>query len=411
VWAKGWPTDPNGEAQAYSVAVAPDGSSFVAGEFTKTVVFGPYPLQAVAWTDAFLLKLDSSGNPLRALGFGSQASDACKTVALDSSQNVWIGGSFNGSITFGSTPLTSTSTAAFVARFDKDLNFVTNKAFTAPQAVPHLAAAKDGGVVIAGSGNVNFGAGIETARGFVGKLNADATVAWSVLVVKEPAGKTCYPVYVTAVAVDKSDNALVGGQFKGTCEFPGTTLTSLGSDGFVVKLAKDGTAIWAKRVGGSDDEYVSSVAADASGNVLLGGVSGAQFMLDGCSVYGASGWYSAFIAKLDPGNACVWAKGYSPVDSNNEYSVAADSSGDVVRTGIEGTALVVAKHGAATGDLVWKGSYPGDLKHKHQGNAVAIGPNDDVYVAGAYGGTFTIGSFTMGQTSDSAATFAARFLK
>ena len=79
-----------------------------------------------------------------------------------------------------------------------------------------------------------------------------------------------------AVAVDASKNVYTAGEFTGTVDFdpgPGTfNLTSYGGyDIFVSKLDSLGNFIWARQMGGPDDEEAIAIALDATGKIYTTG--------------------------------------------------------------------------------------------------------------------------------------------
>src|SRR5262245_49550758 len=82
--------------------------------------------------------------------------------------------------------------------------------------------------------------------------------------------------YGASVVVDPSGNVYTTGQFSGTADFdpgPGSfNLTSAGNnDIFITKLSASGNLVWAKQIGGSSWDAGSSIAIDASGNIVIVG--------------------------------------------------------------------------------------------------------------------------------------------
>src|SRR3990170_2655498 len=78
------------------------------------------------------------------------------------------------------------------------------------------------------------------------------------------------------VAVDGSGAVYVTGRFNGTADFdPGggtLNLTSAGAaDVFVWKLDAAGGLVWARQLGGTDNDYGSGITVDGSGTVYVTG--------------------------------------------------------------------------------------------------------------------------------------------
>jgi hypothetical protein len=124
------------------------------------------------------------------------------------------------------------------------------------------------------------GAGAESA--FVSKLNSTGTtlVASTFLGGSNPAGDYIYNTHdqATAVAVDGSGNAIVGGT-SDTVDFPVTAgafdILNTGQSGFLAKVGSTGTTLlYSTFINGfnaSDQDTVSSVALNAAGNAVVGG--------------------------------------------------------------------------------------------------------------------------------------------
>src|SRR3989454_7745806 len=75
-----------------------------------------------------------------------------------------------------------------------------------------------------------------------------------------------------AITTDGSGNVLVGGSFTGTVDFGGGALSSGGmDDAFLAKYLADGTPVWSRRMGGTGNDGVTGIAMDRSGNVFVTG--------------------------------------------------------------------------------------------------------------------------------------------
>jgi hypothetical protein len=77
-----------------------------------------------------------------------------------------------------------------------------------------------------------------------------------------------------SIAVDQSGNVYTTGYFEGIVDFDyGANVYNLypsgGYDVFVTKMDAAGNLLWAKNVGGGQDEEGHGIAVDNSGNTLL----------------------------------------------------------------------------------------------------------------------------------------------
>jgi hypothetical protein len=144
-----------------------------------------------------------------------------------------------------------------------------------------------------------------------------------------------------SIAVDASGNVYTTGSFQGTADFdpgPGTfNLSSAGNyDIFISKLDSSGNFVWAKKFGGTLDDYSHSIAVDASGNVYTTGSFQLTTDFDpGSGTFNltSAGLFDIFISKLDASGNFVWAKQLAGTKSNGGRSIAVDASGNVYSTG------------------------------------------------------------------------------
>ena len=165
---------------------------------------------------------------------------------------------------------------------------------------------------------------------------------------------------VASVKVDASGNLYVAG-FTSSTTFPirgaeqgayaGTNsplLQAQFGDAFVAKLNPGGTAlIYATYLGGSGDDFATSLAIDAAGNAYVAGATqsfnfpttaGAfQKSYKGFTAADDNGFYDpgdGFVVKLNPaGNQLVYATYLGGTLNDMALGIAVDSSGDAVVVG------------------------------------------------------------------------------
>ena len=90
------------------IAVAPDGSVYTTGSFQGTANFGSSTLTSVGDSDLFIAKLDpSSGSFLWANRMGGTIGDYLAAVAVAADGSIYVAGSFHGVADFGSNTLDS----------------------------------------------------------------------------------------------------------------------------------------------------------------------------------------------------------------------------------------------------------------------------------------------------------------
>jgi len=215
-----------------------------------------------------------------------------------------------------------------------------------------------------------------------------------------------------AIALDDSGNIYSTGHFQGTGDFdpgPGIyNLTSLGGNEiYVSKLDSSGNFIWAKQLGGTNNDECVSLALDDSGNVhLVGYFIGTSDFDPGPGTFnlvsiGAN--LDVFVCKLNASGNFVWAKKLGGGSGDQGDAIAVDDSGNVYTTGSfvstadfdpdagvynlisSGVDDVFISKLNSSGNFVWAKKM-GGLSNNY-GYAIALDSNRNVYTAGSFRGT------------------------
>ncbi|PLX07446.1 MAG: hypothetical protein C0596_10950 [Marinilabiliales bacterium] len=124
------------------------------------------------------------------------------------------------------------------------------------------------------------------------------------------------------IAKDNSNNLIVVGEFNGSeIVFGSTTLQNLSQytyEIFVVKYDDDGNVLWAKSAEGNQDDFVTSVVTDQSGDIIITGYFASPSLTFGSTILNNTGNKDVFIVKYNGANGDVlWAK--SAVGSGDDY--------------------------------------------------------------------------------------------
>ncbi|MEP7264882.1 MAG: SBBP repeat-containing protein [Bacteroidota bacterium] len=374
--------------RSFSIAVNANGEIYTTGFFYGTTDFDPgtgtYNMIASGATqDIFISKLDASGNFVWAKQMGDAGYEIGNSITLDISGDVYVTGKFSGTVDFdpGNGVFNMTSTVGssdddiFILKLDASGNFQFAKRMGGLDRDEGLSIAVDANKNIYTTGYFKAGTDFDPGAGnyyisivdktdiFVSKLDAAGDFVWA----KAMAGTG--DEQANAIFVDAVGNVYTTGLFERTVDFdPGAgtfdlTVDSV-TDVFVSKLDASGNLVWAKKLGGSDDEAAFSIAVDAAGNVYTtGNFAGTADFDPGSGIYNltATNYNDAFISKLDASGNFIWAEQIGGGPSQLANSIVTDAGGTVFITG---------NFNGTTDFDPGSGIY----------NVVSIGPLNNVYV-------------------------------
>jgi len=221
---------------------------------------------------------------------------------------------------------------------------------------------------------------------------------------------------LSSTATDADGNTYVAGYFQNTLTLGGITLTSQRRSLVVAKMDTNGNWLWARKNAYTGTavslSYGTSIAVDGSGNVYLGGRFYGPLVL-GADALDSEGYYDLFAAKLDAGGNWLWvrAPGTSNLDWSYTYSIAVDRMSNLYITGIySGTVSIgaatftsepdceelVAAKLDANGNWLWARTIDGSGASDYsQGYAIAVDSAQNVFVAGYFDDTITLGATTL----------------
>jgi hypothetical protein len=341
IWARRMGSDRNtdGEIKEKGEAVSLDGAGnvLVAGLFYEQADFGPITVTSAGSSDAFIAKLDTSGNVLWAKGRGGTGQEYNSEIATDAAGNVvWAG---------------RTGTTGFeVRKYSPTGSAVWSKAIVnTGGAAGGVATDASGNVFVCGAfnGTVDFNpdpkktayvTGATAAsgvNGYVLKLTAAGVFGWVAPFVAKTAQSPDARVDFKDIAVDSAGSVIVGGRFRGQVDFNpsasvDTRLPYTGDpvgDGVVVKLSSGGALTWATPLGGG---RLNAVAVDASGAVHATGNFGTTFTPGfGLPALTNNDGPDVFVTKLSASGAVLWASAFGGTLAVDAFGIAVDASGTI----------------------------------------------------------------------------------
>lgn len=124
-----------GPDTARSLVLDSSNNPIITGEFNGTVDFDPgagtSDMTASGYIDVFVLKLDVNGDYVFSKTFQGSSISYGKSVALDTSGNIYMTGFFTGTVDFdpgaGTTSIVSTGNDMFVSKIDASGNYIWAK--------------------------------------------------------------------------------------------------------------------------------------------------------------------------------------------------------------------------------------------------------------------------------------------
>ena len=407
-----WATSIEGSIHELIDGMAVDsiGNTYITGSFRGTAKFGTTTLSSVTTgsEDVFVAKLDASGKVVWATSAGGKSLARGRGVAVDNGGNSYVTGIFAGTLTFGSTILTSIAHYdIFAAKIDPTGKVVWAKS------------AGGAGAEQVFDISVDTGGNSYITGGFTGTVKFDNTTLQSkgdsdIFVVKRDSnGKLVFATscggkgkeMAYGVRASSKGEIYVSGHFRGTATFGSTTLTSKGYNFsiFTAKLDSFGNSLWATSASCSSTAGLfTRIALDNSENIYLAGNFSGSVTF-GSTTLTAQGYSDGFVAKLNSSGKVIWANSWGGLGDSGGSGIAVDSVGNSFIVGyfsdtITCGATTIKSSGQndvlvtklnTNGKFIWASSAGG--KTSEYGSSVAVDISGKPYVAGNFSGTATFG--------------------
>ncbi|MCP9767899.1 hypothetical protein EGI22_08240 [Lacihabitans sp. LS3-19] len=233
------------------------GTMYLAGRYRGPLKVGDYTLpNYFGYDDAFVAKVNSTGHTEWAVTIANtEENDNVTALARDSQGNIFIGGSFKGTVAFGNTNLTANG------RSDM----------------------------------------------FFAKLNPQGEYIWA-----KSYGSSTMDEGITDLETDQNDNVFLLTGINSAYNVEGITLSSRGgTDMSVIKFDNNGTYIWHVNAGGSSYDFGHDLKIDHLGNVYFAGsifergfIGHFEYELDEY----ASNAFLNFVACFSNAGSRVWVR-------------------------------------------------------------------------------------------------------
>lgn len=405
-FAKGGP----GADHGMDVAIDSSAAIVLAGRFGGTTSFGGPALTASGGSDIYVARYNNVGAHSWSKRFGGSAADGDLnvSVAVDNARNIYLAGNYRGTIDFGGG-LTHTALGnsdAFIVKLNSSGVAQWSRSYGSVSAVRinGLAVSPAGDVFMAGafaSPSLNLGGAALTNQGaqgtndgFVARLTTAGAHVWS-----RSFGSTGADQALN-IAIDAALTPYVACSFQGAVEGMSSNMGS--ADACAMQLvAGSGTTSWAMPIGGSAADLGSAIEVDGLGPVLGGQFKSTVDFGDGMAVT-ALGSTGAFVVAFTTAGGFRWKKAYTSVGSDRTLAMAGTSAGVAALGDFQGSVDFGNGAVAATGTrdffavrfdtagtLLWSATYGGNPTISPLGAATAGGM---LGVTGDFQGSINFGS-------------------
>jgi uncharacterized protein (TIGR03437 family) len=290
---------------------------------------GPQPC-----TDAYLTKVNSTGNTVYATFLGRSGNDSASAVTVDSAGNLYAAGTAGGSFptTANAAIATSTTSTTFAAKLNK-----TGSAFLYVTYLPAVLA-KVSAITVDAQGNAYICGTTTTNHAIVVAVGADGS---AFTYTKTLAGSQ--QESAQSLVVDSSGDVFVTGQTESP-DFPitaGVVQPHIGGayDAFVTKLDPTGNIVFSTFLGGSGNELGAVLGTDAAGDIYVAGATAStDFPTTSNGLHATpavpiwnNSYPGGFLTSLTPDARRFNYSTYLPSwdQSGGPYAIAVGTAGDV----------------------------------------------------------------------------------
>jgi len=276
---------------AYSIVQTKDGGYIVSG---YTDSFG------AGGRDVWIIKLDRNGNKIWSKTFGGKSWDEAHSIVQTKDGGYILSGE---TYSFGAG-----KSDVWIIKLDRNGNKIWSKTFGGKNwDVAHsIVQTKDGGYVVSGDTG-SFGAG--GGDGWIIKLDRNGNKIWS----KAFGGKNWDVAH--SIVQTKDGGYIVSGYTD--------SFGAGGSDGWIIKLDRNGNKIWSKTFGGKKWDVAYSIVQTKDGGYIVSGYT---------KSFGAGG-RDVWIIKLDRNGNKIWSKTFGSKKWDVAFSIVQTKDGGYIVSG------------------------------------------------------------------------------
>ena len=371
----------SGDDGSQFLATGADGSVYVGGNTTSSVIDGQSNAGSVNPYDVFVAKYSRDGNKIWTRLIGSSGNEYADAITIGNDGSIYVGGSTNGASLGGQN--SAGGTDAFLRKIDADGNSIWTRLIgsTNLDAALALATGSDGSIYAAGhtQGPILDGqTGPGWVDAFLTKFTPSGDRVWTRLI--GAVGREIAYALTTGLdgvlyVAGQTDSAALDGQ-----------INAGGIDGFISKFAPDGTKVWTRLIGSKGTDDAKALTTGLDGSIYVIGDT-ADGIIDGQI---NSGEEDVFLSKFAPDGSKLWTRLIGGAGSDRGHGVTTgldgaiyvsgetwNSLGGLPTTGL--TDAFVTKF-SADGTQLWSKLIGGNSWDG--GYSLSTGPDGSIYFSG-----------------------------
>jgi len=295
-------------------------------------------------------------------GQNSNSSIICRSITIDSDNNLYVTGTFKGSVDFslgGATNIVNSVGVQdlFILKTDVNGNLIWIKFIQGSGGSLfsrniflkndnlYINGTYTGSIDFDPSSNTQYMSGTYNSTSFILKLTKNGGFVWTKRNIKS--SNIYGGIAISDVDVDNFGNLYTCGSIRGEIIFEDTThiteatnnsMTNFDGDAFIEKRDTSGNFIWLKIFQGNSDDYILSVESDSLGNLYCTGNGNYGMDLDPSSnqvLLSDMDNKECFVLKLNSLGNFIWAKAFVPSSAfgSNGFSIRVDKSNNIYSIG------------------------------------------------------------------------------
>jgi len=261
---------------------------------------------------------------------GGNESVTSNSIIADPSGQLYITGTFESTCHFGNDSVTlSGSENMFLAKYNPSSGFLWSVAPDASWRAQGQAVAFDdqGSLYVTGYffGNIDFGNGFSFSSSYFNTYIAKYDSSGNLIWAKPVGGDDNNPRSITG---DDEGNIYIAGQFDGNLVCDTISIYSFNTACYLLKIGRDGEVRWISHSGGSGMTYPKSVSVDPSGDIVVSGMFINPISFGAINLEGF-GSYDVFICRVDASGHFIWAVQAGGTGDDEGLSVVCGNDGSI----------------------------------------------------------------------------------